>query len=217
MPEPVELRLATSSSSPSGTGSFSYRGEFEIVVENLAFEKHVAIHGKRPVGSTFIDEQAIFQKQLADGRELWKLVTGDELVDFVVRYDVRGTTFWDNNGGADYIQPQVFDEFDALLGRVPNVVLATSGFSDATHVRILSAVKNLAFAKQVGIVYTTDGWATASVANGAFDHMLKSGNEVWVTSAFVGAAKRVEFAVFYRVQGQEFWDNNFWANFVLTR
>jgi hypothetical protein len=39
--------------------------------------------------------------------------------------------------------------------------------------------------------------------------MLKSGNEVWTVSAPVGAAKRVDFAIFYRVNGQEFWANNF--------
>ena len=39
MPDPVELRLVTSSSSPRGTGSFNYSGEYSMVVQNIAFEK----------------------------------------------------------------------------------------------------------------------------------------------------------------------------------
>jgi spore coat protein U-like protein len=55
------------------------------------------------------------------------------------------------------------------------------------------------------------------VVNGAFDHVLKSGNEVWAIQAAVGTARRVEYALFYDVNGQQFWDNNFGRNYVLTR
>jgi hypothetical protein len=217
MPDPVEVRLVTSSSFPSGTGSFNYRGEYFMVVQNIAFEKQVAIHGRTPSGPTFADRGAIFQESLPDGRELWKLTTADEMVEFVGKYTVSGTTFFDNNGGANYKQPQVFDEFDALIGRVPQVVHATSGFSDATHISVTAALKNLAFAKQVGILFTTTNWATSGVAFGSFSHMLKAGDEVWTVNAPVGTANRVDFAIFYRVSGQEFWDNNFWRNYTLLR
>jgi len=217
MPDPVELRLVTSSSSPSGTGSFSYSGEYFMVVQNMAFEKQVAIFGRTPGSSTFADRGATFQESLPDGRELWRLTTGDEMIEFVAKYAVSGTTFFDNNGGTNYKQPQVFDEFDALLGRVPEVVHGTSGFSDLTHITVTVAVKNLAFAKQVGIVFTTNNWASSGVASGIFSHMLKSGDEVWTVLAPVGTAKRVDFAIFYRVNGQEFWDNNFWRNYTLSR
>ncbi len=217
MPNPVELRLATSSSFPTGTGSFGFTGEFQIVVENLAFQKQIAVHGTTGSGTPFVDRAASFQESLPGGLELWKTTTTDQLLEFAVEYGVNGMTFWDNNGGGNYVQPPVFDEFDALLGSEPEAVQGSAGFSDATHVHVLAAVKNLAFAKQVGMVFTTDGWATANVASGHFDHMLKSGNEVWAIDAPVGAATRVEYALFYRVSGQEFWDNNFSRNYVLTR
>jgi len=172
MPDPVELRLVTSSSSPSGTGSFNYSGEYFMVVQNIAFEKQVAIHGRTTGSPTYADRGAVFQESLPDGRELWKLTTGDEMVEFVAKYAVGGTTFFDNNGGANYKQPQVFDEFDALLGRVPQVVHGTSGFSDATHISVTAALKNLAFAKQVGIVFKTNNWAAVRVALGGFSRML---------------------------------------------
>jgi len=217
MPDAVELRLVTSSSFPSGTGSFSYRGEYQIVVQNIAFQKDVVILGTTGSGAPFIDRGAVFQESLPDGRELWKLTTGDEVLEFVAKYTVLGTAFFDNNAGANYTQPPVFDEFDALVGRVPQIVLGQSGFADATHISILAAVKNLAFVKQVGIVFTTNNWMTSGVAFGHFDHTLKSGNEVWKVEALVGTATRVDFAIFYRVNGQEFWDNNFSRNYTLLR
>ena len=55
MPDPVELRLVTSSSSPSGTGSFNYSGEYFMVVQNIAFEKQVAIHGRTTGSLTYAD------------------------------------------------------------------------------------------------------------------------------------------------------------------
>jgi len=164
MVEPIELRLVTSNSFPTGTGSFSYRGEYELVIQNIAFQKQVSVRGTRPGAPSWTDHFASFQESLPDGRELWKLTTSDELVEFAASYGVQGALFWDNNGGRNYKQPQVFDEFDAELGRVPAVVLGSKGFSDATHAHVVVAVKNLAFAKQVGVVYTTNAWATAQVA-----------------------------------------------------
>ncbi len=43
MTNPVEFALALSNSHPSGTGSYSYDGKFQIVVENLSFDKQVSI------------------------------------------------------------------------------------------------------------------------------------------------------------------------------
>lgn len=217
MADPIELRLVTSNSSPSGTGSFSYRGEYELVVQNLAFQKQVAVRGTRAGGQAWTDHFASFQESLPDGRELWKVTTSDELVEFAANLGAQGSTFWDNNAGANYRQPQVFDEFDAELGRVPAIVLGAKSFSDATHAHIVAAVKNLGFVKQVGVVYTTNGWVSANVVSCFFDRTLKSGNEVWNATFSVGSAAQVDFALFYRVNGQEFWDNNFSRNYSLKR
>ncbi len=61
MPDPVELRLITSSSFPSGTGSFNYRGEYQIVVQNLAVQKEVVIRGRAGSAAPFSDRLATFQ------------------------------------------------------------------------------------------------------------------------------------------------------------
>lgn len=217
MSDPVELRLATSVSSPSGTGSFNYKGEYEVLVQNIAFQKDVAIRGATGSGAPFVDRAAQFQASLPDGRELWKLATSVEMLEFAVRYAVNGTEFWDNGGGGNYKQPPVFDEFDALLGHGQQVVMGSSAFADATHVRVLAAVRNLAFVKQVGMVFAINGGATFNAVQGVFSQTLKSGVEVWKIEAPIGSAKRVDFAIFYRVNGQELWDNNFSRNYSLVR
>lgn len=217
MAEPVELRLATSVSAPSGTGSFNYTGEYDILVQNIAFQKDVTVRGATGNGAPFVDHAAEFKSSLPDGRELWKLTTNFELLEFAVRYGVAGTEFWDNAGGGNYKQPPVFDEFDALLGHAQNVVLGSSRFSDATHIQVFAAVRNLAFVKHVGMVFSNNGGATFNAVEGAFSVTLKSGIEVWKIEAPIGAAKRVDFAIFYRVNGQEFWDNNFSRNYSLVR
>ena len=43
MSYPIDFRLALSNSYPSGTGSYGYTGSFELVVQNVAYAKHVAI------------------------------------------------------------------------------------------------------------------------------------------------------------------------------
>ena len=214
MAHPIETRLVTSSSSPSGTGSLNYTGEYQLVVQNLAFQKKVAVRGVKPGSQTWTDHLCSYQESLPDGREIWALKTSDELVAFAASFTVSGKQYWDNNGGQDYHQPQVIDEFDALLGRVPAIACGMFGFTDSTHLRVLAAVKNLAFFKQVGFVFSTNHWASSAVAFGDYDHPLKSGNEVWEITANVGFARPVEFALFYRVNGQEYWDNNFERNYT---
>ncbi|MBD9362366.1 hypothetical protein EBB_17990 [Methylomonas sp. EbB] len=52
MTAPVEFALALSNSFPSGTGSFNYNGSFKIVVQNLAYDKHVSIWAQLPIANT---------------------------------------------------------------------------------------------------------------------------------------------------------------------
>ena len=213
MTNPVEFGLALSNSFPSGTGSFSYEGRFEIVVENLAFQKQVSIFAN--VGAAWKDIIASFAGTLPDGRELWIAPASNGEGQFVARYTVNGTTFWDNNAGLNYQFPQAFDEFAALTGNSYKVILGSANLSGAT-LQVDVSVQNLAFNKAVGIVFTTDNWTTAQTAFGSFVSTMKSGLEVWHVSAPVGTATEVSFAIFYRVLGSEFWDNNFWRNYTVT-
>jgi len=128
--------------------------------------------------------------------------------EFVAKYTVNGTTYWYNNAWMNYKFPQVFDEFAVLAGKNYKVVLGTASLAAATlHVDV--GVQNLAYDKVVGVVFTADNWATVQTAFGNHTWTMKSGIEVWDVTAAVGLATEVKFAIFYRAQGSEYWDNNF--------
>jgi hypothetical protein len=146
---------------------------------------------------------------------LWTAPASNSETDFVAKYTVNFTTYWDKNGWANYKFPQAFDEFVVLTGADYKVVLGTAGISAQT-LRVDVGVQNLAYAKVVGIVFTTDNWATVQTAYGGFGSTMKSGLEVWRIAVPVGTANDVRFAIFYRVSGQEYWDNNFWRNYRVT-
>lgn len=207
---PVEFGLALSNSFPSGTGSYSYNGSFKIVVQDLAFEKQVAIAAQ--TGSGWSDIPASFSQLLPENRQLWIAPASNSEGHFAAKYMVNGTTYWDNNDWTNYEFPQAFDEFLALPGRNYKVVLGRAGLgAGLLHVDI--GVQNLAYAKVVGIVYTTNDWATAQTAHASYNYTMESGLEVWHLDAGVGAAAEVKLAIFYQVLGAEYWDNNFWRNY----
>lgn len=218
MPNPVDFRLAVATSAPTGTGSFSYTGKFQIVVENLAFAKLVSIWGRTSGSSTWSDFPATFVESVPGNLEIWETTTnGSQILEFVARYIVNGITYWDNNGGTNYHISEVSDELDLILGNGGEVVMGPSSFSDATHVLMNVAVPNLAFTKSIGTVFTTDAWITTRTANGTLSNTVKSGFEVWDIALTVPSGSQVECAVFYQVLGQEFWDNNFSRNYKLSK
>jgi len=209
----VEFGLAISNSHPSGTGSFTYEGSFKIVVQNLAFNKQVSIWAQ--VGTVWKDIFASFAHALPGNLELWIAPASNSEGQFVAKYTVNGTTYWDNNNGLNYKFPQVFDDFAVLSGKNFPVVLGSASlFSNNLHIDL--GIQNLAFAKVVGIVFTPDNWVTAQTAFVHWDHNMPSGLEVWVVDTPVGSATQVQFAAFYRVSGNEFWDNNFTRNYTIT-
>jgi len=213
MTNPVEFGLATSNSFPSGTGSFNYNGKFEIVVQDIAYEKDVSIWARK--GANWENIPAQFAEQLGDGREIWVAPASNGEDEFVARYTVNGNTYWDNNQGKNYPFPKAFDDFKAISGYNYKVVLGEASIG-SNKLHVIIAVQDIAFDKQVGIVFTTDNWATAHQAPAFYSGELERGMERWKVEVNVGSVSEVQFAIFYRVLGGEYWDNNFWANYTVT-
>jgi len=213
MTAPVEFGIATSNSYPSGTGSYSYRGSFDIIVQNLAFQKQVSIWAQ--VGAVWKDIPAVYSHSLPDNLELWEAPASNSESQFVAKYSVNGTSYWDNHYGMNYIFPVVFDEFSVIAGDNYRVVLGNANLT-SPNLFITIGVQNLAYHKGVGIVFTTDHWGTFHSAYGNYSHTMNGGLEVWEIAAVVGSATEVEFAVFYQVNGNEYWDNNFSRNYQVT-
>ncbi len=89
-------------------------------------------------------------------------------------------------------------------------------------------VQNWSYDKDTGIVYTTDGWATASYADAWYEASLSDGRERWGLDLVPAATftwnpqqgdpdhVQLEYAIYYTVGGTTWWDNNGGANYVLN-
>ena len=87
MSGPVAFGLAISSSFPSGTGSYSYRGSFNIVVQNLAYDKLVSVWAR--VGASWGDIPASYMASLPGGLEFWEAPAKNSESNFVATYRAR--------------------------------------------------------------------------------------------------------------------------------
>jgi len=214
----VSLLHAEAGSTPSGTGSFSYFSNFFVVVENLAFDKLLGIWGRDASSGNWSFHPCSFSRSVPGNLEVWTGSVGSPMDQFDVEYQAAGSTFWDNNNGFNYsLSTDAAQGTDGVGTAVinPNVLAvewATSGGNLAVDV----LVKNVAFTKQVAIVYTTDHWATFHNAFATFSQSFPPPNsphqlnaELWTISAPLGAAATGQFAAFYNVAGTTYWDNNF--------
>src|SRR5439155_24814038 len=105
-------------------------------------------------------------------------------------------TLSDSNAGVNYKFPKAFDDFVVLSGIHYKVVLGSASIAAGT-LHINAGVQNLAFVKLVGVVFTTDNWATVHTPFGNFDHTMSSGLDVWTINAPLGAAAAMTLALFY--------------------
>lgn len=220
----VVLLNAEAGSSPSGTGSFDYFSNFTVVVANLAFNKQVNIFGHDLDTGRWHPFPCGFAKSLPGNVETWNAhVNGSRIDQFVVEYQVSGNTFWDNNFGNNYIlDTQAAEGTDGVGTAVlhPDVLAVEFDVDAAGALSVDVLVKNVAFAKQVGMVYTTDNWQTFQNAFGIFQRGFAPATtpsqinaELWNVEAFVGAGQKGQFAVFCNVSGHTSWDNNFSLNY----
>ncbi|MBK8010395.1 MAG: CBM21 domain-containing protein [Deltaproteobacteria bacterium] len=87
------------------------------------------------------------------------------------------------------------------------------------------AVRNDAYDKEVGVLFTTDGWKTSHVSHARYESALGDGYERWgldeegsVTCRGYGSVSDVEFAVFAKMGGRSHWDpfNNYHTDGAVT-
>ncbi|MCB9655751.1 MAG: CBM21 domain-containing protein [Deltaproteobacteria bacterium] len=90
------------------------------------------------------------------------------------------------------------------------------------------AVRNDAYDKDVGVLWTTDGWKTSHVSSARYESRMADGYdgyERWgldeqgsVTCRGYGSVEDVEFAVFAKMGGQSYWDrfNNYNTDGAVT-
>lgn len=206
---------------------------FDVVVANLAYAKQVYVHLKKADGR-WVDVPLAFNRAADNGREVWSgtytnsdqngltFQTWDP--EFSIKYVVNGQTYWDNNGGKNYVIGR--DTGNFLKG--VNVLHAdwqptVSAYGTQFHGSV--TVRNVAYTKQVRVVYSTDGWKTSKTAWATFNPHLWAGAyssasnpnsygfEEWSFTLDVGTASQVEYAIAYNANGLTVWDNNFGRNY----
>jgi hypothetical protein len=219
----LSLLNAEAGSAPSGTGSFNYFTNFRVLVENLAFIKLVGIWGRDQISGNWSFFSCSYDHAVPNNKEIWQSHVPEIQIDqFDVVYQVSGNTFWDNNAGFNYRLDTAAPHTDgigtAIVG--PNVLTVASSIDPSGNLSVQVMVKNLAFAKQIAIVYTVDNWATFHNVFGSFQqlfppptipHQIQS--ELWSVSASLSPGASGQFAVFYIVNGTTYWDNNFGLNY----
>lgn len=220
-------------------GFYDYTRRFQVEVRNLAYEKKVIISHEMEDG-TWKDFPLTYVSSTPDNTEIWaadltlsnyrdpqSVFFGNE---FVAKYEVQGTTYWDNNNSQNY-------KMEALEGtwlrsdlNISVDTYYSNLYSYSNSFSIHADVRNIAYAKEVSVVYTTDGWATVHTAPLSFApyltvgaaQMISSPNvhgmERWLANINVpSTVNKIEYAVVYKVSGTEYWDNNFGKNYTVVR
>ncbi|WP_299219448.1 carbohydrate-binding protein [uncultured Aquimarina sp.] len=210
----------------------NYQRKFKVKVKNLAYQKEVAIHHATYNGN-WVDIPLTFEQAIENDEEIWVgEVTPDYEIysdEFVVKYTVNGETYWDNNSGKNYsmlvnvggyLSPEINVELNKSFTR-------PTGSSFAINV---NARRNYGAPATVEVVYTTDGWVTKNTVPLAYQryfrvgyaHYIMSPNQfdvdVYDTSIRVAEdVQSIDFAIVYKIDGQEYWDNNYGSNYTLSK
>lgn len=240
----VKLYKAWTSLS-SKYGRSEYYRKFQVEVRNIDYTKDVAVLHKMSDGSWKFFNLS-YLKSTPDGTEIWGgefmidnynqrypgfLYFADE---FAIRYIVKGVEYWDNNNNANY---KMGDLEGSYLRSDINIsadtymtsIYSNYGTNDNTF-SVHADVRNLNPTKQVSVVYTTDNWATVKTAALQYTSSLTVGAAQTISSpnrfgierwfAYLNVPSNVnsiEYALSYKVNGVEYWDNNFGTNFIAIK
>ena len=205
-----------------------------IELQNAAYDKQVIVRYQGDQG--WADAAASYAGPAAGDHELWRFTTGAVTylpyfgsgeLPFAISYTVHGVTVWDNDAGRNYavwgqggdgeVVSSVALGQDALKLADASLTAASDGsIAFAGHV----ILKNLAYAKDVSIVYTTDGWKTVLTVPAGYDASLVGSDalERWSFSQTLPAGvSEAQLAVSYAVNGTTYWDSDLGANYVVRR
>lgn len=155
--------------------------------------------------------------------------------EFAVKYTVNGQVYLDNNNGNNYSisNPLVTDGMFMQDGLNVSADTYHSTFTASTTnntLRVFADIRNISFNKEVSLVYTTNNWRTVRNANFTYGNTYGFGGsnyafnpasknfEKWSVMVYLPlAATTVKYAIRYKVNGVEYWDNNYGKNYTQKR
>ncbi len=215
---------------------------------NNATQSSITIHVKNFPGSP--DPQPRVTLHFNDGSGIWRdepfgfavnegnywemaVVDAPRSAEFVLRYDVLGSTFWDNNNGQNYQMGPGFlvNGAPAACNFVGNfAAMRSTDLSWSEHAGFLSGkiiINNLG-GGTVGVRYTTDNWGSFRDVFATFEANEVSGNCASVVQRFTWTDQvgndghgppciNIQLAIFYfDPSGAQHWDNNFNQNYSVS-
>lgn len=210
-----------------------------VEVANLGGNKVVSAHQQMANGS-WKDFNLTYKLTTSIGTEIWELdysewngspeyksIFGNQ---FVIKYVVNGQTYWDNNNNQNYkftsIVSSINESFEYIKNFQSWLKPSNSGSTNFVLFDVAAQVKNIAYHKEVNVVYTFDNWKTSKVEKLSYYTSPFSnppiGYETWTKSNIsipvisANSAPQVKYALVYKVNGVEYWDNNFGKNYVAT-
>lgn len=221
---------------------------FYAELANIAYAKKVFVHHKMSDG-TWKDFPLTYIGPAENNAEIrgWEFSygVGTPLAagfaqtgfsdEFVLKYIVNGQTYWDNNGSRNYniSSPYITDGFYLQDGLNISTDLFSSSLrcnSSTGTLQVYADLRNIAYTKEVNMVYTTDNWRTTNNAALSYASTYGYGGsnlnafpgqqqfEKWAATVTVPAkTTQVKFAVSYKVNGQTYWDNNYGRDYILNR
>ncbi len=85
------------------------------------------------------------------------------------------------------------------------------------QLKVTAEVNNIAYDKVVGIRYTTDNWKTSKDYNGYWISHNNAANtdrfEI-LSDSSIQPGTKVQYAIYYKVSGKTYWDNNNGLNYT---
>ena len=223
------------SCSRAGCESIQLR-EYLVEVTNLAYSKTVAVHQQLNDGQ-WEDVYLAYSFTTSTGTEIWKGTSRKSVRTFIspspnaygeklaAKYVVNGQTYWDSNSNSNYTivnsNRQDYSSF-LYLNQDFNIFQSEATlytYNDLSYLTVAADIRNIAFAKEVKVIYTTNNWATTNTRLLVFstndNNNATTAFERWTTSFSIPKTNKVVYALSYKVNGQTYWDNNFGANYTL--
>lgn len=208
---PVKLIYAKPTQSLPAVGAIGY-----VEVENIAYDKKVTIHYSFD-GVEWADCEAEYYKPTWGNYEAWKFETPTKLpsyrgsitVQFAIKYEVNGQTYWDNNNGKNYSIHAGYSDsgrFDFGVGGIANRI----AYKSDDTVRGWLQLKDLGEQKDVKVVYSTDNWTTTNEVDAKYYTTFSQNNYVQEWSYTIPTStNNLQYKLSYTVNGTTYIDDNF--------
>lgn len=183
--------------------------EIYIQTNDNASDQHVYVHYNYFPGLEWRDSEATYVTTLSDGSKIWRTSISSLGVEYAIKYVADGQTFWDNNNGANYTS----EEIGTAPITVRRIGSPYNPFNNTYDIDVV--LKNYAYEKNVQVRYTQDSWATYTDVPLSYASTNSDDTEVWsgVLNLDERGIDNFEYCVYYQVNGQTYWANNFGENY----